>query len=56
MKNVELVEIQPFHQLGAFKWKAMGLDTVLDTSPPRQLIAVSSVSRQFSIGGLPDAR
>src|SRR4051812_12811994 len=25
MKNVEWVEVQPFHQLGAFKWKAMGL-------------------------------
>ena len=23
MKNVEWVEVQPFHQLGAFKWKAM---------------------------------
>ena len=26
MKNVEWVEIQPFHQLGAFKWKAMNLE------------------------------
>jgi pyruvate formate lyase activating enzyme len=26
MKNVEWVEVQPFHQLGAFKWKAMQLD------------------------------
>src|SRR5262245_23704713 len=26
MKNVEWVEVQPFHQLGAFKWKAMELD------------------------------
>src|SRR4029078_741601 len=26
MKNVEWVEIQPFHQLGAFKWKAMKLE------------------------------
>jgi pyruvate formate lyase activating enzyme len=25
MKNVEWVEVQPFHQLGAFKWKAMKL-------------------------------
>jgi pyruvate formate lyase activating enzyme len=25
MKNVEWVEVQPFHQLGAFKWKAMNL-------------------------------
>ena len=26
MKNVEWVEVQPFHQLGAFKWKAMELE------------------------------
>src|ERR671913_908169 len=26
MANVEWVEVQPFHQLGEFKWKAMGLD------------------------------
>ena len=26
MKNVEWVEVQPFHQMGAFKWKAMNLD------------------------------
>src|SRR5271169_5994926 len=26
MKNVEWVEVQPFHQMGAFKWKAMSLE------------------------------
>jgi pyruvate formate lyase activating enzyme len=26
MKNVEWVEVQPFHQMGSFKWKAMGLE------------------------------
>jgi len=26
MKNVEWVEVLPFHQMGAFKWKSMGLD------------------------------
>ena len=25
MKNVEWVEVQPLHQLGAFKWKVMEL-------------------------------
>ena len=26
MRNVEWVEVLPFHQMGAFKWKAMGLE------------------------------
>jgi pyruvate formate lyase activating enzyme len=35
MRNVEWVEIQPFHQLGAFKWKAMNLAYKhADTAPP----------------------
>jgi pyruvate formate lyase activating enzyme len=35
MKNVEWVEVQPFHQLGGFKWKAMKLDYKhLDTPTP----------------------
>ncbi len=34
MKNVEWVEVQPFHQMGAFKWKAMGLDYKHDDTPP----------------------
>src|SRR6187401_961745 len=32
MKNVEWVEVQPFHQMGAFKWQAMGIEyKLLDT-------------------------
>src|SRR4029079_18972688 len=40
MKNVEWVEFQPFHQLGAFKWKAMNLEyKPMNTSTPsRDLI------------------
>ena len=35
MKNVEWVEVQPFHQMGAFKWKAMNLEYKhADTAPP----------------------
>ncbi len=26
MKNVEWVEVLPFHQMGSFKWKSLGLD------------------------------
>ncbi|MCP3399723.1 pyruvate formate-lyase-activating protein [Bradyrhizobium sp. CCGB20] len=51
MKNVEWVEVQPFHQMGEFKWKAMGLDYKhLDTPPPtRELI--NRVIRQFRDAG-----
>ena len=34
MKNVEWVEVLPFHQMGAFKWKALGLDYKLADTPP----------------------
>ena len=35
MKNVEWVEVQPFHQLGAFKWEAMKLEYKhADTAAP----------------------
>ena len=37
MKNVEWVEVLPFHQLGAFKWRALDLDYKLaDTDPPTE--------------------
>lgn len=34
MKNVERVEVLPFHQMGAFKWKSLGLDYPLDDMVP----------------------
>lgn len=51
MKNVEWVEVQPFHQMGSFKWKAMGLDYKLqNTSPPgRDLL--NRVIEQFRAAG-----
>ena len=33
MRNVEWVEVLPFHQMGAFKWKSLGLDYKLDNTP-----------------------
>jgi pyruvate formate lyase activating enzyme len=51
MKNVEWVEVQPFHQLGAFKWQAMGLDYKLaDYEPPTHAL-MDRVLGQFRAAG-----
>ena len=51
MKNVEWVEVQPFHQMGAFKWTAMGLDYKhIDTQPPSREL-VNRVIGQFRAAG-----
>jgi pyruvate formate lyase activating enzyme len=34
MKNVERLEVLPFHQMGAFKWKSLGVDYPLDDLDP----------------------
>ena len=51
MKNVEWVEVQPFHQLGAFKWNAMKLDYQCagTTAPTPDLI--ERVFEQFRAAG-----
>jgi pyruvate formate lyase activating enzyme len=40
---VERVEVLPFHQLGRFKWRALGLDYTLEntTAPPPDLIEMA---------------
>jgi len=51
MRNVEWVEVLPFHQMGAFKWKAMGLNYELaDTQPPPPDV-VARVLDQFRKAG-----
>ena len=51
MTNVEWVEIQPFHQLGAFKWKAMNLQYRLaDTVAPTPAL-IERVFGQFRAAG-----
>ena len=49
MRNVEWVEVLPFHQMGEFKWKALGLDYPLAaTEPPTpgQVRAALDIFRQ----------
>lgn len=51
MKNVEWVEVLPFHQLGAFKWKALGVDYPLNDTPPAPPELVARVIGQFRDAG-----
>jgi pyruvate formate lyase activating enzyme len=49
MKNVEWLEVLPFHQMGAFKWKALGLEYKLantDPPTPAQVKAALDIFRQ----------
>lgn len=34
LQNVEKIEILPYHSLGAYKWKALGLDYSLENTQP----------------------
>src|SRR5918995_1001243 len=47
MKNVEWVEVQPFHQMGSFKWKAMGLEYKLENTLPPSRDRIDRVIGQF---------
>jgi len=51
MKNVEWVEVQPFHQLGAFKWKAMGIDYKEANTPSAPPELADRVREQFRAAG-----
>lgn len=50
--NVERVDVLPFHQMGKFKWKALGLHyTLADTNPPSPDL-IQRVCGQFREQGL----
>ena len=51
MKNVEWVEVQPFHQMGAFKWKAMKLDYKHADTPTATPDLIARVIEQFRAAG-----
>jgi pyruvate formate lyase activating enzyme len=51
MKNIEWVEVLPFHQLGAFKWKSLGLEYRLGDTPPASAQLVERVLGQFRAAG-----
>lgn len=51
MKNVEWVEVQPFHQLGGFKWMAMNLDYKHEDTAAPTAELVKRVIEQFRAAG-----
>ncbi|MBR0849674.1 pyruvate formate lyase-activating protein [Bradyrhizobium diazoefficiens] len=51
MKNVEWVEVQPFHKMGEFKWKALGLDYKLQDTKPASRELTDRVIAQFRDAG-----
>jgi pyruvate formate lyase activating enzyme len=51
MTNVEWVEIQPFHKMGEFKWKAMNLEYKLANTEPPTKHLVNRVFEQFRDAG-----
>jgi len=51
LKNVEWVEVLPFHQLGAFKWKALGEEYTLESTPAASPELVARVIGQFKAAG-----
>jgi pyruvate formate lyase activating enzyme len=51
MRNVEWVEVLPFHQMGAFKWQSMGLNYELSDTPSPSPELVARVMKQFSDAG-----
>jgi len=51
MKNVAWVEVLPFHQLGSFKWKTLGLDYTLADTPAASAQLVERVLGQFRAAG-----
>lgn len=51
MKNVAWVEVQPFHQMGAFKWAAMNLPYVHENTPRPTPELIGRVIGQFRSAG-----
>jgi pyruvate formate lyase activating enzyme len=50
--NVTRVDVLPFHQMGRFKWKALGLEYSLDDVQPPPAETVDRVCRVFRAAGL----
>jgi pyruvate formate lyase activating enzyme len=49
---VERVDVLPFHQMGRYKWKALGMDYTLENVEPPSAEAVQTACTQFRAVGL----
>jgi pyruvate formate lyase activating enzyme len=50
--NVERVDVLPFHQLGAFKWKQLGIEYKLQDAEPPPRAIIDRACSQFQAVGL----
>jgi pyruvate formate lyase activating enzyme len=50
--TVQRVDILPFHQMGRFKWKALGLSYALEDAQPPSASAVEQAAAPFRAAGL----
>ena len=50
--NVERLEVLPFHQMGRFKWRELGLDYKLSDAHPPTPEALEDVCQQFRAAGV----
>jgi pyruvate formate lyase activating enzyme len=50
--NVKRVEVLPFHQMGRYKWKDLGLDYKLENVEPPSAEVAARVCEQFRAVGL----
>ena len=50
--NVERVDVLPFHQMGKFKWKALGLSYTQDNAEPPDVETVDWACKVFQAAGL----
>lgn len=52
LEGVERVEVLPFHQMGAYKWEAMGLEYKLKATDPPDPALIARVKATFAAEGL----
>jgi len=50
--NVERVDVLPFHQMGRFKWKTLGIEYKLEKVEPPKPEAVARACAKFKQSGL----